>query len=106
MRRKAEIVYLRSFSYIEITFWGNNHENNDGFGSSNIHDNIEDRENQTPLPNVGNINQSIGINNNPTVSAPFRIQKKDTFLKGVFFLLFFARGVSRRRCGGTLGIFL
>ena len=50
-------------------FWGNNPENNYGFGNSNISANIENRQNQTPLPNVGNINQGIGINHNSTISA-------------------------------------
>ena len=44
-------------------FWGNNPENNYGFGSSNIHDNIENRENQTQNNSWGSNNTQWGVNN-------------------------------------------
>ena len=59
-------------------FWGNNIENNYGFGTSNISANIENRQNQTPLPNVGNINQGIWNRNQyqtPTPWAKNDVQK-------------------------------
>ena len=69
---KQQGIEPENYPQLGTTFWGNNPENNYGFGTSNISANVENRQ-KTPLPNVGNINQGIGINNNPTVSAPSQV---------------------------------
>ena len=70
---KQQGIEPENYPQLGTTFWGNNPENNYGFGNSNISANIENRQNQTPLPNVGKVNQGIGINNNPTISAPSQV---------------------------------
>ena len=70
---KQQGIEPENYPQLGTAFWGNNPENNYGFGASNISANIENRQNQTPLPNVGNINQGIGINHNPTISAPSQV---------------------------------
>ena len=70
---KQQGIEPENYPQLGTAFWGNNPENNYGFGASNISANIENRKKQTPLTNVGNANQGIAINNNPTVSAPSQV---------------------------------
>ena len=65
----------KNYPQLGTAFWGNNPENNYGFGNSNISANIENKQNQTPLPNVGNINQGIWNRNQYQTPTPWVKQR-------------------------------
>ena len=77
---KQQVIEPENYPQLGATFWGNNPENNYGFGNSNISANIENRQNQTPLPNVGNANQNIWNRNQYQTPTPWAKQEINSSL--------------------------
>ena len=73
---KQQGIEPENYPQLGNLFWGNNSENNYGFGTSNISVNIENKQNQTPQPNVGNINQNIWNGNQYQTPTPWAKQRE------------------------------
>ena len=70
----------KNYPQYGTNFWGNP-DNNYGFGSSNIHDNIENRENQTEKSyGFGNNNQNQSVWNKNQYQTPTPWAKQSTSL--------------------------
>ncbi len=77
---KQQGIEPENYPQLGTAFWGNNPENNYGFGNSNISANIENRKNQTPLTNVGNANQNIWNRNQYQTPTPWAKQEINSSL--------------------------